>query len=81
VADHAVSSPTEMTAGDSTHHEPAQHGRPVSWVAVAVIVIGFTVGGIALPIGPTWWLFWVGVGIVVVGVIIATAGHVLDDWY
>ena len=81
MADQAVSSPTEMIAGDSTHQEPAHHGRPVSWVAVAVIVIGFIVGGIALPIGPTWWLFWVGVGIVVVGVIIATAGRVLDDWY
>lgn len=81
MTDQGVSSPANMVAGDSAHQEPSHHGRPTSWVAVAVIVIGFTVGGIALPIGPTWWLFWVGVGIVVVGVIIATAGRVLDDWY
>jgi hypothetical protein len=63
-------------------HEPeGHHGRPASWVAVSIIIIGFCVGGIALPIGPTWWLFWVGAAIVVIGGIIAGAVHILDDWY
>ena len=57
------------------------HGRPVSWVAVSIIVVGFVVGGIAFPIGPTWWLFWVGAGIVVLGAIIGAAVHIFDDWY
>jgi hypothetical protein len=50
-------------------------------VAVSIIIIGFCVGGIALPIGPTWWLFWVGAAIVVIGGIMAMATHILDDWY
>ena len=61
-------------------HE-AHHGRPASWVAVSIIIVGFTVGGIALPVGPVWWLFWLGTGIVVVGGIFALSEHVLDDWY
>jgi hypothetical protein len=57
------------------------HGRPVSWVAVSMIIVGFVVGGIALPVGPTWWLFWTGVGIVVIGGIVALSAHIMDDWY
>jgi hypothetical protein len=66
--------------GQTYGHE-AHHGRPASWVAVSIIIIGFCVGGIALPIGPTWWLFWVGAAIVVIGGIMAMAAHILDDWY
>ena len=61
-------------------HE-AHHGRPASWVVTAIVIVGFIVGGIALPIGPTWWLFWTGAGIVVLGAIIGAAVRVLDDWY
>ena len=61
-------------------HE-AHHGRPASWVTTAIVIVGFVIGGIALPIGPVWWLFWLGVGIVVVGGIFALSVHVLDDWY
>ena len=32
-------------------------------------------------LGPTWWLFWTGAGIVVVGGIFALSSHILDDWY
>jgi hypothetical protein len=39
------------------------------------------VGGAALPAGPTWWLFWLGVGIVVVGGFMALSTRILDDWY
>jgi nitrate/nitrite transporter NarK len=66
--------------GPSHVHE-AHHGRPASWVAVAIIVVGFIIGGIALPVGPTWWLFWLGTGIVVVGGIFALSVRILDDWY
>ena len=64
----------------SSVHE-AHHGRPASWVAVTVIVIGFVIGGIALPIGPNWVLFWVGAAIVVVGCIFAASIRIMDDWY
>ncbi len=69
----------------SLHREapkhPNEHGRTTSWVTTAIVFVGFTVGGIALPIGPTWWLFWVGVGIVVVGGLFGAATHIFDDWY
>jgi nitrate/nitrite transporter NarK len=61
-------------------HE-THHGRPASWVAVSIIIVGFIIGGIALPAGPTWWLFWLGTGIVVIGGIFALSVHILDDWY
>jgi hypothetical protein len=61
-------------------HE-AHHGRPASWVVTAIVIVGFIIGGIALPIGPTWWLFWTGAGIVVLGTIIGAAVHIMDDWY
>ena len=61
-------------------HE-AHHGRPASWVAVSIMIVGFIVGGIALPLGPVWWLFWTGVGIVAIGGIFALSVHIFDDWY
>ena len=59
------------------HVHEAHHGRPASWVAVSIIIVG----GIALPIGPSWVLFWVGAAIVAVGIVVAAAAHIMDDWY
>jgi fatty acid desaturase len=43
------------------------HGASVAaWVVVAVIIAGTIIGGIAL-IEWIWPLFWVGVGLIVVG--------------
>lgn len=64
-----------------SHVHEAQHGRPASWAAVSIIIVGFIVGGIALVAGPTWWVFWAGTGIVVIGGIYALSVHILDDWY
>ena len=61
------------------HHNP---GKPMSWVAVTIIVIGFLVGGIAMVPHPTWWAFWLGVGIAGVGCITMAAVRTFrDDWY
>jgi hypothetical protein len=76
MGEHGLDAQTGQARGDEGHH-----GRPASWVAVSIIIIGFIVGGIAVPIGPTWWLFWVGAAIVVVGGIMGAAVHILDDWY
>jgi hypothetical protein len=73
-----------MLAGDDpliTGIYPAHHGRPVSWVAVSIIMAGFVIGGIALIFGPTWWLFWAGLGVAVVGGLLAAAINVFEDWY
>jgi len=64
-----------------SHEHETHHGRPASWVAVSIVIVGFIVGGIALPVGPTWWLFWTGVAIVVIGGIVGAATRIMDDWY
>jgi len=54
-------------------------GRPSSWVAVTVMFIGFLVGGLALPFGPIWILFWVGVAIVVIGGVFGLLVDIMSD--
>jgi hypothetical protein len=54
-------------------------GRPASWVAVSVIMAGFLIGGIALPMGPNWLLFWIGAGVVVVGGLLALIVDIMSD--
>ena len=91
MADRAVTSAIDEAITSTGASKPARtsqseqhathHGSPSSWVAISIIVVGFTVGGIAMLIGPTWWVFWLGTGIVVVGGIMALSMHVLDDWY
>ena len=60
---------------------PAFHGRPVSWVAVSIIMVGFLMGGLALVFGPTWWLFWVSLGLAGMGALLALATGIFNDWY
>ncbi len=64
-----------------SHVHEAHHGRPASWVCTSVVIVGFVIGGIALVPHPTWWLFWTGAGIVVIGAVIGAAVHIFDDWY
>jgi hypothetical protein len=60
---------------------PSYHGRRVSWIAVSIMMVGFLVGGLALVFGPTWWVFWLGCGIAVVGLLTAIATNIFEDWY
>jgi hypothetical protein len=57
------------------------HGRLVSWVAVAVIIIGFVVGGLAFASPPTWWLVYTGGGIALLGFVIGGVARINEDWY
>ena len=55
------------------------HGASLkSWLACLVIVIGFALGGVALVVW-NWPMFWAGVAVVVVGVIVARAVHIMED--
>ena len=55
------------------------HGAKLgSWLACLVMLVGFTMGGIALVYW-NWPLFWVGVGVFVVGGIFARAVNIMDD--
>jgi hypothetical protein len=75
-----VQPPEPGAPGGPRAHE-TYHGRPVSWVAVAIIMLAFLVGGLALVVGPTWWLFWVSLGVAVVGGLLALATNIFEDWY
>ncbi|MGH8867577.1 MAG: HGxxPAAW family protein [Actinomycetes bacterium] len=55
-------------------------GRPMSWIAVCIIVLGFTVGGLGLVLGPAWWLFWAGVSVTGAGAIFAWAIGIMEDY-
>jgi hypothetical protein len=59
----------------------AHHGRPASWVVTTLVIVGFVVGGIGLCVGPSWVLFWLGAGIVVIAGILGAAVRIFDDWY
>lgn len=55
------------------------HGSsPAAWTAVLLCLLGFTIGGVALMIGPNWIAFWIGVAVTllsgVVGKIMSAAG-------
>ncbi|WP_325050744.1 HGxxPAAW family protein [Actinomadura spongiicola] len=68
---------SEQSQSEGSHGSHA--GRPSSWMAVSVIFAGFVVGGVALCMGPQWILFWVGAGIIVLGMIISGFVHLFAD--
>ena len=79
MADQAPGSVEPHGTGHALEHNP---GKPMSWVAITVIIIGFIVGGIALVPHPTWWAFWLGVGIAVVGCVMTLFSKTFsEDWY
>jgi hypothetical protein len=67
--------------GTPVTYPPPFHGRAVSWVAVSIIMVGFVAGGLALVFGPTWWLFFTGLGLAAVGGLLALASNIFEDWY
>lgn len=60
---------------------PSFHGRTISWVSVSVIMAAFLVGGLALALGPVWWLFWASLGLAVVGLLMCVGIGIFEDWY
>ena len=78
-----VSAEGGQLTGASTTWSPPEpyHGRPVSWVAVSIIMLAFLVGGLGLVFGPTWWVFYTGIGIAVIGGLLALSTDIFADWY
>jgi hypothetical protein len=60
-------------SGEVSEHDVA----PAIWVAVFVIIAGTIVGGIAL-IEWMWLMFWIGIGMFVVGSIAAFFLGIMD---
>jgi hypothetical protein len=89
VADHAATSTVEgpggaaaRSGGAAAHADEHFSGKRASWVGVVITCIGFVIGGVAFVPHPTWWLFWVGAGVAVVGLIALLACKTFsEDWY
>lgn len=78
-AQQSTLAPAESLAAPGQHE--VFHGRPVSWVAVSIMLAGFIAGGVGLIAGPTWWLVWAGGAVVAIGGIIGLATGIFNDWY
>jgi hypothetical protein len=66
----------------TVHSEAHNPGRPMSWVGVAIVVIGFIIGGIAFFPAPHWTIFWIGTGVAIVGCLSLLFTKTMnEDWY
>jgi hypothetical protein len=70
--------PNQFHRSGSSGHSAHQATRPVAWLIVGMIVGGFVIAGIGL-IEAMPWLFFVGVGVVLVGSAWAKAAHIMAD--
>ncbi|GII91056.1 HGxxPAAW family protein [Sinosporangium siamense] len=64
---------------EGSAHQGSHAGRASSWISVVLILIGFTLGGVALTIGPNWTMIWVGVGLMALGGVLALAFDIFSD--
>jgi hypothetical protein len=90
VAEHGATGTVEGPGAAAAHpvaaaaaHE-SEHfsGRAISWVGVVITCVGFIIGGVAFFPHPTWWAFWTGAGVAIVGLLIlAFAKTFNEDWY
>lgn len=55
-----------VRAGMSVHHGKT----PAAWAGSLTALVGFFVGGIGLVLGPNWLVFWIGVAITVVALLL-----------
>jgi hypothetical protein len=54
----------------------------MSWVGVAIVVIGFIIGGIAFFPAPHWTIFWIGTAVAIVGCLSLLFTKTMnEDWY
>jgi hypothetical protein len=82
--------PEELSAGrqgdrpweeiEDRHVPPGghPHGKPASWVVVAVVTVAFVTGGMAI-ITHAWWLLWACTAIVVLAVPAGKLIGIMDD--
>ncbi|GAA0927837.1 hypothetical protein GCM10009560_30640 [Nonomuraea longicatena] len=53
-------------------------GRPSSWLAVTVGLVGFTASGVGMPV-ESWPLIWTGIGLIVVSGILGLVFDIFSD--
>lgn len=54
------------------------HGKPASWVLVAVVIAAFTAGGLAIIVH-AWWLVWTCAGIIVLAIPAGKVVGIMND--
>jgi hypothetical protein len=54
------------------------HGKPASWVLVAVVIAAFAAGGVGI-IAHAWWLVWTCVGLVVLAIPAGKVIGIMND--
>lgn len=74
--------PVEVTDTDthSNHlgYPHSKRGRPISWVAVVIMIVSFAVGGVAISLW-IWPLFWACAGVFLAAGILGLAGGIMRD--
>jgi hypothetical protein len=63
---------------EQTEHLGSHGGRASSWLAVTVMLVGTVVGGFGLT-AANWTLVWIGVGLFVVGGVLALVFDIFTD--
>lgn len=58
--------------------ESSNRGAQIHWIVVAVMLVGFTVGGIAL-IFWNWWFVGIGAIVFVVGGAVGMASGIMEQ--
>jgi hypothetical protein len=73
---------TDAALAQGPGHLEHNPGRPISWVGVGIVIIGFIIGGIAFFPAPNWTLFWVGTAVAIVGCLVLFFSKAMStDWY
>lgn len=68
----------EGQKSEQTENLGSHGGRASSWLAVTVMLLGVVVAGYALT-ADNWTLIWIGVGVSVVGGILALVFDIFTD--
>jgi len=68
----------EGQKSEQTENLGSHGGRAGSWLAVSIMLFGFVVGGLGLTMS-SWLLIWIGVGLIVVGGILALVFDIFTD--
>jgi hypothetical protein len=53
----------------TTEHHDDHGSTPAAWTLVVIVTIAFAVGTLAVVLA-NWTMFWVGVGILILGVVV-----------
>ena len=61
----------EQRHGQAEVANKGLHGStPAAWTAVVIILAAFTLGAVAMVLGPNWVLFWISVAVAAAGALI-----------